>query len=274
VPPTGYTPREWVSVYAVKFRVAMAIQLHYRAASAVWLIGAILQPVIFVSVWSAVADAQGGSVNGLTAGDFAAYFIVAMIVNQLTFSWIFWEYEYYIREGQLASRLLRPVHPIHTDIADNLTYKAMTMVVLVPTTLLLIWVFNPTWSFQWWSTIAFLPALFGAFLVRFLLEYALAMAAFWTTRVTALNQLYSVIFLFFSGGIAPLQLLPGPIQTMANLLPFRWTLAFPIELLLGQLTPRDFWVGMGAQLAWLLVALALVAIVWRAGVRRFASVGG
>ena len=96
----------------LQFRVALAINLQYRVAGLIWLIGAVLNPVIMLVVWNAVAVVQGGSVGGYTPQDFAAYYLVQMVVNQLTFTWIMWEYEYFIREGTLARRLLRPLHPI------------------------------------------------------------------------------------------------------------------------------------------------------------------
>ena len=54
---------------------------------------------------------------------FAAYFIVLMMVNHVTFSWIMFEYDYRVRQGTLSFALLRPVHPIHADIADNVSFK-------------------------------------------------------------------------------------------------------------------------------------------------------
>ena len=80
------------------------------------------------------------------------------------------------------------------------------------------------------------PALLLAFLVRFLLEWTLALAAFWTTRVSAINQVYFVLMLFLAGQIAPLTLFPHWIQIVADILPFRWMLGFPVELVLGRLT--------------------------------------
>ena len=76
-------------------------------------------------------------------------------------------------------------------------------------------------------SLAFIPALLLAFLVRFLLEWTLALAAFWTTRVSAINQIYFVLMLFLSGQIAPLTLFPHWIQIVAAILPFRWMIGFP-----------------------------------------------
>ena len=119
----------------------------------------------------------------------------------------------------------------------------------------------------------FIPSLVLAFLVRFLLEWTLAQAAFWTTRVSAINQTYFVVMLFLSGQIAPLALLPQPIQVMSMLLPFRWLISFPIELFLGRLTPGQALLGLGAQAAWLVVSFVLMRTVWRAGIRAYTAVG-
>ena len=58
---------------------------------------------------------------------FAGYFIVLMLVENVSYTWIMYEYDYRIREGLLSPALLRPVHPIHSDIADNISSKAITM---------------------------------------------------------------------------------------------------------------------------------------------------
>jgi ABC-2 type transport system permease protein len=79
--------------------------------------------------------------------------------------------------------------------------------------------------------------------------------------------------LFLSGQIAPLTLFPSSIQTVAALLPFRWTIGFPVELLLGRLSPVEALMGLGAQAVWLVVSFVLVRIVWRAGVRIYSAVG-
>jgi ABC-2 type transport system permease protein len=100
------------------------------------------------------------------------------------------------------------------------------------------------------------------------------MLAFWTSRLDAINQGYFVIVLFFSGRLAPLDLFPQLVQRAADILPFRWMLAFPVELLLGRLTPRELLIGLGAQLFWLIAGYLFVHFIYRAGIRRYAAFGG
>jgi ABC-2 type transport system permease protein len=260
-------------LYAQQFRTTLAIQLQYRAALVIWLIGQVLGPLVSLAVWTAVSRSGGGTAGGFAAGDFAAYYLVLMLVNHLTFTWIMFEFEYRVRQGALSLALLRPVHPIHSDIADNVSYKLITLPLMLVAAAVLALGFRPVFHPVPWAVVAFLPALLLAFLVRFLLEWTLALATFWTTRVSAVNQIYFVVALFLSGQIAPLTLLPRPVQIAAAILPFRWTVAFPVELLLGRLTVYQAMTGLAVQAGWLALCLVLLRIVWRAGLRTYSAVG-
>lgn len=261
------------SIYKGYFRTSLAIQFQYRIAMLIWLLGGIIEPLMYLVVWRTVAQQQGGMVSGYGLNDFALYYIAMMLVNHGTFTWIMWEYDYRIRMGQFSALLLKPIHPIHSDIADNIGYKFLTLTVLGPTAALLAWFFNVSWQPDIWVLLAFVPVLILAFLMRFFWEWALAMLAFWTTRVDAINQAYFVIVLFFSGRLAPLDLFPQTVQIAADVLPFRWMLAFPVELLLGRLTPRELLIGISAQLLWLVVGYVVLQGIYRTGIRRYAAFG-
>jgi len=101
----------------------------------------------------------------------------------------------------------------------------------------------------------------------------LALSAFWITRVSAVNQGYYIAALFLAGQVAPLALLPSPVRVAASILPFRWMISFPVELLMGRLTPVQALAGLTAQAGWLVLAFVLLRIVWRAGVKIYSAVG-
>jgi ABC-2 type transport system permease protein len=263
-----------LDLYRAEFRTSLAAMFQYRAALVIWLIGQVLDPVIYLIVWSTVSTASGGAVGGYTTGDFAAYFLVLMVVNNLTYTWIMWEYEYRVREGLLSAALLRPVHPIHADVAENLSSKAMSSPFILLTAVVLGFLFQPTFHLVGWALVAFVPAIALAFVLRFVVEWTLAQASFWTTRVSSLNQLYFVAMLFLSGQVAPLNLFPPAVQAVAAVLPFRWMISFPVELVLGKLNPQQAALGFAAQAVWIVLAAALLRLVWRAGVRVYAAVSG
>ncbi len=262
-----------LAIYQAQFKIWTAVQVQYRVAMIIWLIGIIIEPVVYLVVWSNVAAASGGSVGGYDDAGFAAYFIAAMIVNHLTFCWHMWEYDYIIRQGQLSARLLRPMHPIHADLAENMAYKVLTSVVVAPTTIILIFIFRPSWQPQTNQLLAFFPSLVMAFLIQFFMGWALAMAAFWTTRISAVNRIYFLGKLFLAGQLSPLSLLPLWLQTAASISPFRWMLSFPVELLLGRVDGTAVYTGLLAQFAWVVLGFFAVRTIWQAGVRRYSAFG-
>jgi ABC-2 type transport system permease protein len=261
------------ALYAAFLRVSIAVELQYRASSVIWLLGLVVEPVIYLSVWTAAAAAQGGEIGGYDADDFAAYYLVLTVVNQITSSWHMWEFQFRVQQGQFAFLLLRPVHPIHGDLAENLAHKVMMQPFLLPMVIALGFVFAPRFTVEPWALAAFVPALVLAFALRFTVEYALALACFWTTRILAVNQTYFAVLFFLSGRVAPIALLPVWLQWTADALPFRWMVAFPVELALGRVTPAQAATGMALQTAWIGASALALAALWPRALRRFSAVG-
>lgn len=259
-------------VYQAQLRISLAEQFQYRGAILIWLLGLVLQPVIYLTVWSTVAESSGDSVDGYTSRTFAAYFIVAMLVNHATHTSVMWEFESRVRHGALSALLLRPIHPVHRDIAAGLAFKGLTLVAALPVAGLLAVAFQPVVTTPPWALATFVPVLALAMALRFAVEWTLAMAAFWTTSVTAINRLYFAVFIF-SGYVAPIDLLPEPAKTIAEVLPFRWMLSFPVELAIGRVGPSEALFGVAAQAAWLIAAIVALRIVWRRGIQRYSAVG-
>jgi ABC-2 type transport system permease protein len=212
-------------------------------------------------------------VGGFGPRDFAAYFITMMLVNHWTFTWLMHEFEYSVRMGHLSPQLLRPIHPIHLHVADNITYKALTSLVMVPAALALAWAFDARFEPQVWALALAVPVLAISFATRLMLGSALAFAAFWTTRVMAINEMYFLASFFLSGTMAPLALLPAPVRAVASALPFRWVVSFPAELILGRVSIPDALVGLGIESLWLVAIFALFSYLWRQGVKQYSAVG-
>ena len=68
--------RSLVDFYLTTMRTAVAIQFQYRVAQYFYMLGLVAEPVIYLVVWSTIARSNGGAVDGITAGEFAAYYIV------------------------------------------------------------------------------------------------------------------------------------------------------------------------------------------------------
>jgi ABC-2 type transport system permease protein len=266
--------RSMVDYYLTTARMAVMSEFQYRTGHYFFLLGMIAEPVIYLVVWTTIADQQGGEVQGLSAGYFAAYYIVWTLVRNMNivFGAPYWEYR--IREGDLNRDLLRPVLPLHWDIAWFAGWKVVMIVLWLPIAFGLSLVFDPTLSPRPAEIVTFAIAIWGAYLIRTMLQESLGMLCFWTTRGAAIFDLYMTVELLLSGRLVPLPLMPDWVQEISRFLPFQWAFYFPIESLVGDLSNQELVQGLFVQLLWILIGLAIFKVAWRSAIKRYSAVGG
>ena len=265
--------RSLVDFYATQMRTAVVAQLQYRVAQYFYMLGMVAEPVIYLVVWSTIARQHGGAVNGITAGQFAAYYIVWTLVRNMNivFGAPFWEYR--IREGRLAGDLLRPLNILHYDLAYFAGWKFVVVAFWIPIAVGLSAVFHPDLHPSALEIGVFVVAIWGAYFIRSMFQATIGMLNFWTTRGAAVFDLYMAIEMLLSGRLVPLKLMPGWVQTLADFLPFKWTFGYPIESLVGDLSTRSLLLGLAAQVMWVAIGYVLFRFAWRAAIKRFSAVG-
>jgi ABC-2 type transport system permease protein len=265
--------KRFLDFYLTSMKIAVQTQFQYRAQNYFYMIGMIAEPVIYLVVWSTVANQMGGSVGGYTAGAFAAYYIVWTLVRNMNIVFTPYGWEERIQRGQLSGELLRPIHPVHGDVSFFAGWKFVMIVLWLPLAVILALIFHPVLHPTLLQIVTFLFAIWGAYLIRTFFLSLLGMITFWTTRVGAIYELYFALELILSGRLVPMGLMPGWVQNISKFLPFQWTFFFPINALVGTPTLTELLGGLVIQLLWIMGGILLVSIVWHFGIRRFSSVG-
>ncbi|MBN1148148.1 MAG: ABC-2 family transporter protein [Anaerolineales bacterium] len=234
--------------------------------------GWMIPPLIYLFVWSTAAS--GRTVGGLNRDEFVVYYLVLMLVNQLTYAQTNWTVGDLIRMGSMNVLLLRPLKPIFDALASEIAGKVVMMAFVIPATGALALVLRPEVRFRPSNVLLFSLALALAWALRFFWGYWLALLAFWTARADSLLALQDALVFLLAGQAAPTALLPPSLQALAAALPFRYMLGFPVEVLTGQVQGGELWAGFGLQALWLGIALALYAGLWRNGLRHYSAAGG
>jgi ABC-2 type transport system permease protein len=265
--------RWYLDLYVAYVRLSMATGFQYRVANYFYMIGMLAEPIIYLVVWSTIARQQGGQVGGFTPGDFAAYYIVWTLVRQMNIIFTPYGWEPRIREGELNGMLLRPMFPMHTDIAMLAGWKFVVIVMWLPIAAALVFIFRPTLDPGLLDIGVFAVAIWGAYLVRTMIYWAVGLLTFWTTRIGPVFDLFVTLELLLSGRLVPLSLMPEWAQQAAGFLPFKWTFGFPIEALTGHLPASELLGGLAMQALWIGVGAVIARIVWRFAVRRYSAVG-
>src|SRR5512138_1603328 len=230
----------------------------------VWLLSTTM-PLVMLALMSAVA--REGPVGRFGQADFTAYYLAALVVRLLSGAWVIWEVNFEIRQGTLAYRLLRPIHPLVAYACENVGAMPLRFAAVAPVAVAAVLLAGDHLTRDPVLVAVFPLAILGAWLITFLAMSLIGSLAFYVESSGAL-------FGLFSGYLVPLELFPGWLAAAARILPFRYMLAFPVEMIVG-MTPRGEAL-LELAIQWSFVALLALAAraAWRVGLRRFAAYGG
>jgi ABC-2 type transport system permease protein len=271
--PEASRARAYADYYLTRGRTEIQSQFQYRAANYLWMIGMVAEPVIYLVVWTTIAEEHGGQVQGIPVGVFAAYYIVWTLVRNMNIVFTPYGWEWRIREGMLSAALLRPLHPLHDDIAGFAGWKFVVILMWLPVAAVLWIAFDPVLDPSALEVVVFAIAIWGAYLIRTMFLSLLGMITFWTTRVSAIFELAIALELLLSGRLVPLEVMPDWAQNIAAVLPFQWTFYYPIWTLVGDFSTAELLGGLAMQALWVAILTGLAMIVWRFAIRHFSSVG-
>jgi len=256
------------------WQVNWAEQWQYRANLLMYLLYWLVSPIIYLAVWTSIAN-QNGDVNGFTANDFITYYMVLLICDQVTSNIVIHTFGYKIQDGTLSGELIRPIHPMLTNaLVNNIAFKVLTILGFIPVWIVLLFLFKPDFSNVALSGILLsIPAMILGFFVSFLLSATITALAFWTTKIYSIHEFYFALILLFSGQFVPLPLMPKLVQDIAQYLPFQLFIYYPIQLILGKLSTEQIIQGYLSGIIWFGVSILLFNLVWRNGVKRYSAVG-
>jgi ABC-2 type transport system permease protein len=256
------------------WQVNWAEQWQYRANLFMYIFYWLVSPIIYLAVWTSIANANG-NVQGLTANDFITYYMILLICDQLTSNIILHIFAYKVQDGSLSGELIKPIHPMLTGtLVNDIAFKTLNMLTLTPIWIVLALLFKPDFaSVSMSGILTAIPALLLGYSINFLLSGTITSMAFWTTRVYPIHEFYYAMILLFAGQFVPLQLMPAVVQNIAKFLPFQLFMYLPIQMIQGKLTTTEITQGYITGVLWLVIAWMLFRSVWREGVKRYSAVG-
>jgi ABC-2 type transport system permease protein len=262
-----------VRSYPGLLRAGVQVALTYRGRIVLWVVTGFF-PLLLMAVWLTVVE-ESGPPAGWTTADFLSYYIAAAIMWHLSGQHVIWEWDADMRSGDLSTKLLRPVHPFHQYAASDLGRRTVLLAMLLPVLIVVVLIVPGLgYDVDPALVVLVLAAVILGYVVSLLMALTVALLGFWSTQTTNIWMLWWGLGSFTSGWVAPLELMPDWLRSIAILLPFRSTLGFPVELLCGRLDGAGIALGFAVGLAWTAGFVGLYTIGWRRGVRRYQAVAG
>jgi len=262
--------------YGKCFSTGLKAGFEYRVNVIFSIAGAIAPVVIQTALWIALysSDAKE-TMFGFTFVQMVSYTVIAQLVSRLVRTGFEYDVDNDIRTGSLDRFLVKPVgyfgFRLFSFLGDKLVQSlVMGLLIALAVAFLVLSIGFPLTAS---GALLFIAAMLIAFTLNFLLFWCVGLVGFWLTEIGFLFEAVRILIIALSGGIFPLAVFGSDAARVLNLLPFRFTIQFPTELLCGRIPPASVAPSFALALFWILALTALSQIVWRRGIRRFAAVG-
>jgi len=242
-----------MSRYFAVTRGGYMLGIVYRFTFLFTLLGNIVYLGVAYYLWKSIFT-HADVIRGMTFNETFLYVGLGSSVFVLLKTYTDWFIHSDIREGTIATYLIKPV-----DVGTYYMFSSMGLflfnvtVITIPTFLLLAFVFKVHFTLGP-GLIIFPISLTLAYLITFSIDYFIGLFGFYTESVWGLSTTKEIIVTVFSGALIPLQFFPDTLQKILLWLPFQAMYHTPITMITRPDQGWDVLLPMlGVQLFWAVV---------------------
>lgn len=248
--------------------------LEYRLNFVMWRVRWVLGLIAVYFLWLAVFPSTG-SLFGYTKSLILTYILGTSLISSTVLSSKTIAIGDEINQGNLSNFLIKPINYFKYWFAKDVGDKAMNIFFAILELSILFFILRPPIFVQTNIDYIFLTviSIFIALILFFLINFLLGLIGFWTEEIWAPRFVFFIILNFFAGQLFPLDILPKPIFSVFQFLPFTYLLFFPIKIYLGQLSFSEIYFGLTISIIWLATLYLLLKFVWEMGLKNYTAQG-
>lgn len=263
--------------YRQAFLLGIQNAMEYRANFLLSMVSALFPIFIQFFLWTSIYGGDTALViNGYSYFQIIAYTIMASVVSRLIRTGFEYDINDDIKNGGLNKYLVKPVdyftYRLSCFIGQKLIQTLLMLLLIVGSLILLAIGLHSPLTAQ--SITLFFVSLFLAFVLNFMIFFAVSTIGFWLFEIGFLFEAIRIVIIMLSGGIFPLDIFGKQAVLILNFLPFKYTINFPVEVLNGRLSANSSYLGIGLQILWIFVFTLIAKLLWAAGNKRYVAVGG
>ncbi len=251
------------------------IILTYRGMLLIHGLRLLLLPMVLASAWLSIEKTAG---NPYSDSDYLLYYLLVPLIMNLTDSRVIFKFSLAVKDGSLNRDLLKPFPPLLGYLLESFANNALQLFYLLPFSFIF-WLFvrdrivlahlDPS------LLLFFVAAVVIGWLARMAISGSIALLSFWIEDVTTLNLILNGgIWALLGGMIVPVATFPDKIRYIAELLPYRYMLSFPIEIVSGRLATAEIYRGFATVTLWIFIFAIIMRITWKSGLKSYTAYGG
>ncbi|KKT65966.1 MAG: hypothetical protein UW60_C0012G0052 [Candidatus Woesebacteria bacterium GW2011_GWA2_44_33] len=263
--------------YISIFKISFAQEFAYRLNFIMWRVRNVMQILLLFFLWTTVFSDPTRVIFGYDRAKILTYVFGILVVKALVLSARAVEVPGEISRGDIINLLLKPVNFFKYWLTRDLSSKALNFIFSAGEIVILFLILKPEIYLQ--TDLLLLTGFFLSLILAILAFFALLMITsfvpFWSPESGWGAQFLMVVIVteFLSGGLFPLDILPGAVQKILYLTPFPYLIFFPIQVYLGKITGDALIGGVLIASFWVTLLWLVMGWVWRQGLLVYRAEG-
>lgn len=235
----------------------------YRFSTLFTLVSNLLYMVVIYFLWRNIYSGAE-TLNGMTFNQAFVYLTLAGSIFNGLKTWVDWSMSRSIITGAIATDVVKPLdYQMQMLFRSAGTVLYNFTVISIPSAILLLVVFRAEIT-PGLGLLLFPLSLVFAFLINFVLDYAVGLTSFYTESLWGISMTKEIIVTLLSGALVPIQFFPEAGQAILRLLPFQAIYHIPLTMIVSPNLPAmDYLAMLGVQGFWAVLLFALSRLFYR-----------
>lgn len=258
-----------IKPYFLVFKANLAKDLSYRFNYFFTYVLHITRLLIYLAVWHLIFT-ERQEIHNYTWSEIASYYALNTIVLLLLFPTHMFELQPLIRKGTLNSILIKPLNIEANILAKFLASKLPVLFIMTSLTYFVFFLLGINIHLN--ASFLTVLLLVLSFSLAFYFGLFVSALAFWLIEMWPIRRVFQGCMALLGGAIAPLDLLPNYVTSVAIFTPFPYFGYFTVKALQGDMLPKNLQIHCLGALAWIILLAFSFKIMWKLGLKRYEAV--
>lgn len=251
---------KYLSIALTSFQQAIA----YRVTTIITIALTFIWVFILYYLWKA-AFSERELIIGYTWADMRTYILLAYGINALVGWRAASQMMSAIRTGEILRELVRPLNFCSTQLAMAAGFTVTEGLISLTFTFVLgIFVLDIQAPASPGVALLFALSVLIGFVTKALIVFSVSLLTFWTLNGVGLMWAQQAVIAILAGTLVPIDLLPGWLRRVAEVLPMRGIVFTPVTLYLGKTEGWENAALVGLQIVWLAALWVFANWAWHA----------
>lgn len=262
----------YVKIFLLNFQKVF----EHRSRSFVWFLISCTGPGLFLLFWIGKLKATDKPIDNWELSSITSYYFLLIVLSSFLMSHTEDEIaQKDIVQGNLVNYLTKPFSYFWMKFFQEVPYRILQGFYGLILCFILLFMFKNIFVLTNSLEIFSLSVLiiFLAHMLAYIFKLIIGLISLWLIDVGGLFQLVEAVLFIFAGYIVPIELLPGILSPIAQILPFSYMIYYPVIAFQGKLSFLESFHIIIIQCIWIGILTVIYQFVWKHGIKKFVGVG-